>query len=500
MDVLRRTVDGIVLDDVGQVQWISDLTSIPTVEYCDILIYFMKVCGWSETRLKNYKSDSGYKLYLDHHISEVCLGAIPNSGSYMYVKASCIPETRQSATPYSTWLLIKQDGHVKSGGCTCVADDGTCKHCVALLFAMSAFCERHQDRSTEVGTDVACVWDKPKKTTTPLEIEDMDIRVNKVTPKPKSASAENYNPTVRSECLSKRQVEKEIFTLCKGSNSVLLQALDPPSDDDDSLDDETFPPTLLEIAETLKGNGDDVNALASKVNSAHSGAETVNRIEEMTRGQADNPDWFAYRTGRVTASIFSSVMHFRFNENYDNYIVKKIMCPQPPAMFSRSSGPDVLKFGKDHEPIARSLYTTQYATSHKTSSVRECGLFIDAEHPFMGASPDGVVCCKCCGKGLLEVKCSYSFRDSTPQTVCDDPHYHLYSDDANIIHLKTDSPWYIQIQGQMGVCKINWCDFVFYTKKGFSVERIYFDPAVYEQIIEKSERFWNKYVARALLQ
>ncbi|XP_021353601.1 uncharacterized protein LOC110450420 isoform X2 [Mizuhopecten yessoensis] len=382
---------------------------------------------------------------------------------------------------------------------TSASDDGTCKHCVALLFALSASCDRHKDRSTEVGTDVACVWDNPRRTTTPLEIEHIDTRVNKVTPVPKSATASNYNPMVRTECLSKRQVEKEVYLLCKKSDSVLLQTLDPPSDDDSS-DDEIFPPTLTEIADTVKGNVDATNLLASKVISTHSDVKTVQRIEEMTRGQADNIDWFAYRTGRVTASIFSSVLHFRFNENYDNYILKKVMCPPPPVMSSRSGAPEILRFGKDHEPIARSLYSTQYASNHKKSTVRECDFFVDTDHPFMGASPDGLVCCKCCGKGLLEVKCSYTFRDSTPQDACADAHYHLYSDDANVIHLKKDSPWYIQFHGQMGVCKLKWCDLVFYTKKAFAVERIHFDPEIYEHIVEKSKRFWDKYVTKALLQ
>ena len=38
-------------------------------------------------------------------------------------------------------------------------------------------------------------------------------------------------------------------------------------------------------------------------------------------------------------------------------------------------------------------------------------------YPFLGASPDGLVCCSCCGKGLLEIKCPYSIRDRDPGMV-----------------------------------------------------------------------------------
>lgn len=46
-----------------------------------------------------------------------------------------------------------------------------------------------------------------------------------------------------------------------------------------------------------------------------------------------------------------------------------------------------------------------------------------------------------------------------------------------------DSPWYIQLQGQVGVCHKNCCDCVFFTKKGFIVDRIYFDEEMYKNIV-----------------
>ena len=65
----------------------------------------------------------------------------------------------------------------------CCRDNGTCKHCVALLFAVSDFCCRHKDRSTEVGTDVECVWDKPRNESTQMEVDDIDIRTDMSVPK-----------------------------------------------------------------------------------------------------------------------------------------------------------------------------------------------------------------------------------------------------------------------------------------------------------------------------
>ena len=33
-------------------------------------------------------------------------------------------------------------------------------------------------------------------------------------------------------------------------------------------------------------------------------------------------------------------------------------------------------------------------------------LFICVEHLFLGASPDALIECNCCGKGVVEMKCS----------------------------------------------------------------------------------------------
>ena len=42
--------------------------------------------------------------------------------------------------------------------------------------------------------------------------------------------------------------------------------------------------------------------------------------------------------------------------------------------------------------------------------------------PYIGASPDGLVCCSCCGEGVLEVKCplcvKYNFPDEELKGFC----------------------------------------------------------------------------------
>lgn len=60
--------------------------------------------------------------------------------------------------------------------------------------------------------------------------------------------------------------------------------------------------------------------------------------------------------------------------------------------------------------------------------------FISPPYPIMGASPDGIVKCKCCNDGLLEIKCPYSCWNKTIQ------------DEQMTLSLAPETKWSLQIQ------------------------------------------------------
>jgi len=126
MDLSRRTINlngsTYIIPEVTSIQdidWTSDLREMSMLESYNIVIYLMQVCQWNESRLSNYKNDNGFKLFTSNQIHDVSLYKI-DTRDYFYLKSSFISETRQSEKPYMTWLIVRSDGHVKSGGCTCV--------------------------------------------------------------------------------------------------------------------------------------------------------------------------------------------------------------------------------------------------------------------------------------------------------------------------------------------------------------------------------------------
>ena len=44
-------------------------------------------------------------------------------------------------------------------------------------------------------------------------------------------------------------------------------------------------------------------------------------------------------------------------------------------------------------------------------AIQEVGFLVQADIPYIGATSDGVVRCKCHSKRLLEIKCPYRYRD-----------------------------------------------------------------------------------------
>jgi len=51
--------------------------------------------------------------------------------------------------------------------------------------------------------------------------------------------------------------------------------------------------------------------------------------------------------------------------------------------------------------------------------------------------------------------------------------------------------YFAQVQGQMGIGGRKWCDFVVYTNKGISIERIHFDASFWKELRSKLLDFYS---------
>ena len=129
------------------------------------------------------------------------------------------------------------------------------------------------------------------------------------------------------------------------------------------------------------------------------------------------------RAGRVSASKFKAACST--NPDKPSKSLIKMICYPGAHRFSNAA----TKWGISNESKAREAYELSIADQHLNLSVADSELHINENWPVLGASPDGLVFCECCGKGLFEIKCPYKYKDAMLVTAAADSSFCLKYDD-----------------------------------------------------------------------
>ncbi len=139
----------------------------------------------------------------------------------------------------------------------------------------------------------------------------------------------------------------------------------------------------------------------------------VQSLVNLTSDQSKSKHWFQYRAGRVTASRFRQVLHTDTHQPSVS-LVKHICYPD----VHRFSNP-ATAWGCEHEKSALQAYKSEVMLQHEGVNVSRCGFIVCEEHPFLGASPDALVQCDCCGLGVVEIKCPFCVNQASFEVTVD---------------------------------------------------------------------------------
>ena len=220
----------------------------------------------------------------------------------------------------------------------------------------------------------------------------------------------------------------------------------------------------------------------------------IEKIERETRSQADNPLWYHHRRLRLTASNFGMVAKRRAKTPVAK-AVKNLL-------YTRSMDSKAMRWGRVHEDDARQEYVQLLKLSHPQATVKLTGLIVDKHEPCLGGSPDGLVSIpkKVEPDGVLEIKCPHSAAEKqfTPQEACSLKNFPcklvtgVREDDIDLLRLKRKHNYFYQVQGLMAITGRPWCDFVVWTPKGLSVERISFDVEFWSTVKPKLVDFHRR--------
>lgn len=192
----------------------------------------------------------------------------------------------------------------------------------------------------------------------------------------------------------------------------------------------------------------------------------LQELEERTREQADCPEWINERRQLLTASNFGEICRKRSTTKNAN-ILKRIMYNSH-TLFTAATN-----YGKINEHKAKEKIEEKC-----NLKIAECGIFIDHEHQYLGATPDGLVG----DRGILEIKCPYSARDLTPEEGINTKKISIWKKNKDgVYEINKIHKWYYQVQGQLHISKRDYCILGVWTPKGLKTE-----------IITKDDEFWEK--------
>ena len=194
--------------------------------------------------------------------------------------------------------------------------------------------------------------------------------------------------------------------------------------------------------------------------------EEIRKLECETRLQRDSDKWLEERRKILTASNFSKVCKRRSTTGCEK-LVK--------YMLYSDFDTEALQFGRENE--MRAIKDTE---RKKGISIQRCGLFIDEDLPFLGATPDGLI-----GEdGVLEVKCPASAKELTPEEAILKGKVRFWSvnkEKDEIIGVNKNHDFYFQIQGQLHITQRKFCLFVLWTPRG-----------LLDEYIERDDKFWKE--------
>lgn len=317
---------------------------------------------------------------------------------------------RINETPLKPWVIIANDGQVCCAHCTCMAGIAeSCTHVGALLFKIEAAV---RIRGKKTVTDVPAYWKIPSAinkvhgevaykmdfTSAKAQRIALDRVINDNSPMPGLRTrASRHIPQATLDDLS------SLLPVLHKHRAVCMSTAVMPKPLKDCLRDPQFDhaplSVLLQHCETVK----DIAAVTK---------EQADIISTHTKQQHKSSAWYGVRAGRVTASAMHAVVVFNIEKPAVSTVRK--LC-YPTALLTTQD----TRWGIEHEETARSAFQAKQAPHHTDLKIEQCGFCINPGFPEVGASPDGLLHCICCGKGCLEIKCPSKHKNTTVQEACD---------------------------------------------------------------------------------
>ena len=143
-------------------------------------------------------------------------------------------------------------------------------------------------------------------------------------------------------------------------------------------------------------------------------AAQLEELEKLSRSQSLSKTWSNQRAGRRTSSN-----HHDAKIKIDSILRQKKNVVLTPLLATiLGCGPSLnslpfVRWGRANEDKAASEFFKQIVKAHNSPRLYSSGLFVYPQMPFIAASPDRIMSCKCCPRDGIEIKCPYILRNQS---------------------------------------------------------------------------------------
>ncbi|XP_074039917.1 uncharacterized protein isoform X1 [Leptinotarsa decemlineata] len=456
----------------------NGLDYVPPITSMEIICYLVLTHSfYTKEQMRAYKSLNAFKYFEAGFVENVGFQLI---NDYVLIAGTVKHSMKARESKLRVWIVSQKDGAICTAHCTCMAGLGeVCSHIAAVLYAVE---HANSVKNNLSCTDVKAAWPVPSQSCTePTPVASMDWG--------RKVEDKTYSdvPSMNEEDLCNMLQE------IKDANSqaALMRLVEPFASEINK--EEASLPVIFGIYNKKHENKTlDELILLGKTIPMDVGRDMASDIEVKTQGQRTSEEWYRQRTGRITASVFKDVCKTSLKKPSLSLI--KLIC-YPQKICTKQ-----MKWGIEHEETAINKYHESMIEKHENFLVNKVGLVISVTWPQLGASPDGFVYCDCCRGGCLEVKCPFTLREAgNVETFARSKNSCLEVKEENKIQLRKNHKYYFQVQAQIFISNILYCDFVVWCPNFIYVERVFPDFEFWENNLKKALDFHKQVIMPELL-
>lgn len=230
-----------------------------------------------------------------------------------------------------------------------------------------------------------------------------------------------------------------------------------------------------------------------KSNSLTISKKDITEISRLTLAKLNSKIWVVLRRGRVTGSNFKDCCVANI-ENPSITTINRLI--NPVNLFDNVPS---IRYQKKNKKKAIKEYVHYSQSYHENFNYEESGLIMNPEYPYFTASADGIVSCKCHGKGCVEIKCLKILETGESIDILTNKPYSILDKVNGKFSLQKTHYFYYKTQMQIYLSDANYFDFVIWSPNETLILPVIGDIEFWESAKQRAIEFHSQVIMPELL-